>query len=313
MEKAVFLLSEHQMGCQLQSKRGTARGTRAVQYLWDKEHLKKITEGKYTHKPLRVNRLGGRNPETGRKINEHVGGGVKFDYFMVDMHRRGPRSPDETYDERVIEVKKDPNRDCAIALVAGSKGKRWIMATENMIAGQIIKTTGYIAKDGTKVVGEEGYAYPIGWLMEGTVVNSIEAFPSMNSEFFVVHGGGAATIVRHEDRFTIVKMPHKHEYALRSECMATVGRLKTRARTIYGSAQMHRRFGYKMSSGLWHKKDGYQGRKIRALPAVVKITKVRDNKPAPKQKFTLTKRQLSAFHGPVEAAHHLVSSAMFRF
>lgn len=31
---------------------------------------------------------------------------------------------------------------------------------------------------------------------------------------------------------------------------------------IFGSAQMHRRFGYKMSSGLWHKKDGYCGRKV---------------------------------------------------
>lgn len=77
-------------------------------------------------------RLGGRDPISGRKINQHIGGGTKFDYFMIDFHRRGPAAPGETYDERVLEVRRDPNRTPFIALVAGSKGKRWILATENM-------------------------------------------------------------------------------------------------------------------------------------------------------------------------------------
>lgn len=38
---------------------------------------------------------------TGRKVNQHIGGGTKFDYFMIDFHRRGPKEPDATYDERV--------------------------------------------------------------------------------------------------------------------------------------------------------------------------------------------------------------------
>lgn len=37
----------------------------------------------------------------GRKVNQHIGGGTKFDYFMIDFHRRGPKEPDATYDERV--------------------------------------------------------------------------------------------------------------------------------------------------------------------------------------------------------------------
>ena len=49
-------------------------------------------------------RLGGRNPDTGRKVNQHIGGGVKFDYFMIDFHRRGPEEAGQTYDERVLEV-----------------------------------------------------------------------------------------------------------------------------------------------------------------------------------------------------------------
>lgn len=61
-----------------------ARGTKPLkQFLWDERHLEKLTNGKYTHRPLRVNRLGGRHPDTGRKINQHIGGGVKFDYFCA--------------------------------------------------------------------------------------------------------------------------------------------------------------------------------------------------------------------------------------
>lgn len=64
------------------------------------------------------------------------------------------------------------------------------------------------------------------------------------------------------------QLPHKHEFVLSKECMATVGRLSHAEfhNKIFGSAQMHRRFGYKMASGLFQKKDGYLGRKIRRLP-----------------------------------------------
>lgn len=48
---------------------------------------------------------------------------------------------------KVIEVRRDPNRTSFIALVAGWEGKRWILATENMMAGQIISTTCYIPEN----------------------------------------------------------------------------------------------------------------------------------------------------------------------
>ncbi len=34
-------------------------------YLWNMKHLHKITDGKYTERPLQVHRLGGRHPDTG--------------------------------------------------------------------------------------------------------------------------------------------------------------------------------------------------------------------------------------------------------
>lgn len=108
-------------------------------------------------------------------------------------------------------------------------------------------------------------------------------------------------------------MPNKHEFSFHKNCMATIGKLSHAdlKEKFYGSANMHRRFGYKMSSGLWHKKDGYQGRKIRPLPPVRLLNSPASDSP-PKQKFTLKKRQLSSFFG-TSATDQLVTSTNFRF
>lgn len=44
----------------------------------------------------------------------------------------------------MIEVRKHPTHTAYLALVAGTEGKRWILATQGMEAGQIIKSTKYI-------------------------------------------------------------------------------------------------------------------------------------------------------------------------
>lgn len=67
-----------------------------------------------------------------------------------------------------------------------------------------------------------------------------------------------------------------------------------------------------MASGLFHKKDGYSGRKGRPLPPVRKLG---DEPPLPllsKEKFTLSKKQLSALEGNA-AIHELVQRAQYRF
>lgn len=57
-------------------------------------------------------------------------------------------------------MRKDPNRTAYIALVAGLSGKRWIIATDKMKAGQIIKTFGLIPD--IPMIGVEGNSYKIG-------------------------------------------------------------------------------------------------------------------------------------------------------
>ncbi|KAL3100391.1 hypothetical protein niasHS_001694 [Heterodera schachtii] len=281
---------------QRQSRRwGFPRGHKHPPRLFfDFAHLKQITGGEYTTKPLQINRLGGRCPITRKKLCIHIGGGVKFDYFMLNLHPRGPTVADETYDERVIEVRRDPNRTPYIALVAGVKGKRWIYATQNMQAGQIIQTTCHIPE--RPVIGCEGNSYPLGALVEGTMVNSIELHRNNpNSHVVITEAGGCAEIIRHMDEFTVVRMPNKYEYAVRKECMAVVGKLShvDWDKKHWGSAQMHRRFGFRMASGpSKRRRDQYQGKKHPRNPPLCTIDGVRPP-PAPLQKFTLTKKQLS--------------------
>ncbi|KHJ83943.1 hypothetical protein OESDEN_16348 [Oesophagostomum dentatum] len=62
----------------------------------------------------------------------------------------------------------------------------------------------------------------------------------------------------------------------------------------------------KMASGLFHKKDGYFGRKIRPLPPV-RVLDEPAKEPPPKQQFTLTKDQLSGLFGHAKV-HNLLPS-----
>lgn len=115
---------------------------------------------------------------------------------------------------------------------------------------------------------KEGDAYPLGALPIGTQVNCVEKYPGLGG--FLIHSAGcAATIVRKDpyDK-VVIKMPSKHEFSLPQECMCTVGRLShvEHRDTPIGSAQANRWLGNRPRSGLWQRKTGRSGRKIRHPP-----------------------------------------------
>jgi len=179
-----------------------------------------------------------------------------------------------------------------------------------MKAGQIIRSSSHIPAN--PITAVEGDSHPLGALAAGTLINSVQRFrsavqPPSTAQFvheghfqvFIRDAGASATVVRQQGDYTVIRMPNKHEYALHRECMATVGQLshpEYHTSKIFGSAQMHRRFGYKMNSGLWHKKDGYLGRKIRPLPAVRTFEKPETAKP-PFFGFSLSKDDCSGLQG----------------
>lgn len=76
--RCVNLLSPHVLST-LAKRFIPARGTKPLpRYLWDMEDLKKQTKGKYTHEPLVLHRLGGRDPKTG----------LTFAFVLLRSHYR---------------------------------------------------------------------------------------------------------------------------------------------------------------------------------------------------------------------------------
>lgn len=137
-----------------------------------------------------------------------------------------------------------------------------------------------------KSFSSSGDAYPLGALPIGTVVHNIEKYPDCNAH--LVHAAGcSATIIRKYDDRVVITMPNKREYSMLQNCMATVGRLSNveHSRTHIGSPTRSRELGNRPRSGLWQRKSGRHGRKIRRLPPM----KVH----GPPEKYTPSKIKLN--------------------
>lgn len=75
-------------------------------------------DNKYTIMPLKIKKLGGRDPETGKVVVKTLGGGNKKYFRWVDYSRTANEdgSPKE---EKVYNIRYDPLRSTKLALVAG--------------------------------------------------------------------------------------------------------------------------------------------------------------------------------------------------
>lgn len=219
---------------------------------------------RYTVEPLKVTNLAGRDPATGRLIAKGIGGGIKHKFHWIKWVRDGPlEGPPQI--EKVIDVIDDGCRTAKVALVAVGTELKYILATENMKAGDLIKSSRLIPR--IPVRASEGDAYPLGALQIGTQIHCLEKYPDQPCH--LIHSAGTyGTILRKFGDLVVVQLPSKQEFAFKQTCMATVGRVSNiyHNKTPIGSAQKNRELGNRPRSGLWHRKDGRHGRKIRRLP-----------------------------------------------
>eukprot|EP00058_Branchiostoma_floridae_P016329 XP_002601817.1 hypothetical protein BRAFLDRAFT_121156 [Branchiostoma floridae] len=194
-------------------------------------------KGAYTLKPIPFPKSGGRDPKTGRIAIHGIGGGHKRRYRMVDFKRIGPEKGPPTT-EKVVSIKYDPNRSARIAIVAGGTHKRYILATRNMQAGNLIRTYGEIPR--------------------------MPAFPSSG---LPLDGGQWRNKII---EMVILQLPSKHQISIDERCMVTVGQVSNHEHNqrIIGKAGRNRWLGKRPSSGLWQRKGGWAGRKIRPLPPI---------------------------------------------
>lgn len=99
----------------------------------------------YTVKPLSVTNLGGRDPETGRVVAKGIGGGIKHKFHWVKFIRDGPtEGPPQV--EKVVDVIFDGCRSAKVALVAVGDTLKYIVASENMKPGDLIKSSRFIPR-----------------------------------------------------------------------------------------------------------------------------------------------------------------------
>ncbi|KAL0273407.1 UNVERIFIED_CONTAM: hypothetical protein PYX00_006075 [Menopon gallinae] len=220
----------------------------------------------YTVKPLNVTNLGGRDPETGRVAVNGIGGGIKHKYHWIKWYRDGP-SEGPPLEEKVLKILKCGCRTGHVALVGSNDQLKYILATENMKPGDIIKTSKVIPSIPYRA--NEGDAYPVGGLIPGTLIHNVQLHPS--SEVTIVHSAGSyATIKGTLDDKVVITLRNRAEYAIEKTCMATVGRVSNAGHmnVKLGTPQRNRELGNRPRSGLWQSKRGRSGRVVRPPPKV---------------------------------------------
>uniref|UniRef100_T1GR58 Uncharacterized protein n=1 Tax=Megaselia scalaris TaxID=36166 RepID=T1GR58_MEGSC len=213
-------------------------------------------DGKYTVQPLKITHLAGRDPETGRLVAKGIGGGLKHKYHWIKWDREGPlEGPPQV--EKVLDVIFDGCRTSKVAIVGCGDDVKYILATENMKPGDLIKTSKFIPR--IPVRPNEGDAFPLGALPVGTRIHCLEKNPGQPCH--LIHAAGTYGLFF-------------REFAFDRTCMATVGRVSNieHDKTPVGSAQKMRELGNRPRSGLWKRKEGRHGRKIRKLPPMSNIT-----------------------------------------
>lgn len=238
----------------------------------------------YTVKPLEVTNLAGRDPVTGRVVAKGIGGGIKHKYHWIDWVRDGP-TEGPPQEEKVIQIMEDGCRTAHIALVAVGEKLKYILATENMKPGQILKSSRELPR--IPVRANEGDAYILGALPAGTLVHCIEKEPGQGGLY--IHAAGTfGTILRKQDDRVIVQMPSKRQFSFNQYCMAVVGRLSNvdHGDTPIRSPQRNRWLGNRPRSGLWKRKDGRHGRKIKP-PKPVKLITNPEKHPLPPIQMTM--------------------------
>ncbi|PKU27168.1 hypothetical protein llap_22528 [Limosa lapponica baueri] len=80
--------------------------------------------------------------------------------------------------------------------------------------------------------------------------------------------GTCGVLLRKVNGTAIVQLPSKRHMQVLETCVATVGRVSNvdHNKRVIGKAGRNRWLGKRPHTGLWHRKGGWAGRKIRPLP-----------------------------------------------
>ena len=185
----------------------TTNGRRGMSTLANEE----LTTSKPTKSLLvKKTKTGGRNNQ-GRMTVQHIGGGAKRKYRLIDFKRNKFGIP-----ARVTTIEYDPNRSANIALLTYRDGeKRYIIAPKDLKVGMIVES-------GEAVDIKVGNAMMIKNIPVGTVIHNIELNPGKGASL-ARSAGSSAQILGREDKYVMIRLQSGETRLVLGTCMATVG------------------------------------------------------------------------------------------
>ncbi len=185
----------------------TTNGRRGMSTLMNEEITTSTPE-----KSLLVSKskTGGRN-NLGRTTVNHIGGGAKQKYRIIDFKRDKHGVP-----ARVATIEYDPNRSANIALLIYKDGeKRYILAPKDLKVDMIVES-------GEAVDIKVGNALPLSCIPVGTIVHNVELKPGKGGEL-ARSAGASAQIMGREGKYVLLRLQSGEMRKVLGTCMATVG------------------------------------------------------------------------------------------
>ena len=155
-------------------------------------------------------KTGGRNNQ-GRMTVQHIGGGAKRKYRVIDFRRNK-----FGITGKVATIEYDPNRNANIALINYLDGeKRYIIAPKDLKVGMIVES-------GEVCDIKVGNAMKLKNIPMGTTVHCIELKPGKGAEI-ARSAGASAQILGRDGKYVIVRLQSGETRKILGECMATIG------------------------------------------------------------------------------------------
>lgn len=154
----------------------------------------------------------GRN-SAGRITIRHRGGGHKRRYRVIDFKREKFGIP-----AKVVGIEYDPNRSARIALLNYADGeKRYIIAPAGLVVGSSVMS----GPDAEPAIGN---ALPLSDIPLGMAVHNVELVSGRGGQI-VRSAGTSAQLMSRDEEFAHLKMPSGEIRLVRTNCLATVGRV----------------------------------------------------------------------------------------
>ena len=176
----------------------------------DFSEITKTKPEKSLLEPLR--KTGGRNTE-GKITAQHIGGGSRRHYRIIDFKRKKDNIP-----AKVASIEYDPNRSARVALLHYVDGeKRYILAPDKLQVGKTVMS-------GNKVEPEIGNCMTLKNIPLGLDIHNIELRVGQGGQL-VRSAGGVAKLLAKEGNYAHIVLPSGEVRKVFDGCRATIGQL----------------------------------------------------------------------------------------